>query len=127
MPPSIRVLVLAVLVAASIGVAPGCMGRDPALDDPDATFIPDSEVPIPPSLEPIVIPHPGVEGRRGVLGGRVRDESPVDEDDAGWKEKLQVAQGYVAGGFDDQARTLIRAALDQDPPAPWAERFYPAS
>jgi hypothetical protein len=80
-----------------------------------------AEGPIPPSFEPIVIPNP--RAAEGGVPGTVREDRPVGEEDAGWDEKFQLAAGYAAGGFDDEARTIIAAALAQDPPAGWAQRF----
>ena len=124
--PGVRLLLrrLGVVLALCLAVVAtaACRMQDPRASDPDSRFIPADQVPLPPSLDPIVIPHPGAEAPGG-LPGRVRDRRPVDEEDAGWADKLEVAQGYATGGYEEQALTLIRAALAQEPPAPWDERF----
>ncbi len=77
--------------------------------------------PIPPSFEPIVIPHPDAAqlGRAGM----VQETREVDEADAGWREKYQLASGYAAGGFDEEALDVIRRTLALQPPPQWGDRF----
>jgi len=78
------------------------------------------EGPIAPSFEPIVMPNANV---RGGARDPVRDRRPVDEKEAGWKEKLDLASHYVAAGYDDEALQVINNALQGEPPAAWANRL----
>jgi hypothetical protein len=73
-----------------------------------------------PSFEPIVWPH--AEGARRVEQD-TRDKRALDEELAGWREKYELAQSYVAGGYDDEALQVLTGALSQDPPVPWGPRM----
>lgn len=124
-PPAVPLLVRVVglvwllLILVSM---PSCAAPRPDAGDPGTEpSRPIHGEPEPPSLEPIVFPNPrAVEGG---AGGPMREGRPVGEEDAGWREKLDLARGYAAGGYDDQAQEIIRATLAQDPPAPWRPRF----
>ena len=91
--------------------------------------------PLPPSFEPIVIPRQsrsdftaghGSTARVDTTGAGLAmrgDKRPVAGDDAGWAEKHDLATGYAAGGFDEEALIVIREVLAQKPPAAWRARF----
>ena len=111
--------VLLLLLATLAVAATGCRTQASADGGPD----PVPGEPIPPSFEPIVMPRQ-TRGDTGTAGLAMRgDERPVSEDDAGWAEKHDLATGYVAGGYDEAAETVIREVLAQKPPAAWRERF----
>ncbi len=73
-----------------------------------------------PSFAPIVWPHAG-GARRGATN--TRDKRTLEDEDAGWQEKYELAQRYVAGGYDEQALQILTGALTQEPPAPWGPRM----
>ena len=106
---------VAVLLAGVLG---GCAPPQRLADGSE--LVATSE-PIPPSFEPIVIPHP--DAARLGRGGLVQETREVDEADQGWLEKYQLASGYAAGGFDDEALEVIRRTLAMKPPETWAERL----
>jgi len=107
-------LAAALFLAASFLAA--CAGRG----GPEGEGWVRADGPVPPSLEPIVFPNP-----RGAAAADMRtgDERRLAEEDAGWQEKYEVASGYAAGGYDDEAQTLVQAALALHPPEAWARRF----
>lgn len=99
---------LALIVAlASLGLA-GCQ----------ADAGPSTE-PRPPSLEPVVLGHASL--RRAPEDSQERRRP--DPAAAGWPEKLALAQGYAAGGYDAEALAVLDAALALSPPEPWAGRL----
>lgn len=87
----------------------------------DPTTGNETEEPVAPSLEPIVWPH--AEGARRVERN-TREKRALDEELAGWQEKYELAQSYVAGGYDDEALQVLTGALTQDPPVPWGPRMH---
>ena len=103
--------VLPVLVLALGLLASGCTGTD-ATDEPTE--------PTAPSFEPIV-------WGRGASAGRAqedtREQRKLEEELAGWQDKHDLAQRYVAGGYDEEALQVLGAALAQNPPSPWGERM----
>ncbi len=106
-PPHLRVW-----MTLAVALLLGACSSDPTADGP--------EEPEAPSFAPIEWKHP--EGARRVERD-TRDKREVDEAMAGWQEKYELAQGYVAGGFDEQALQVLNGALTRDPPAPWGQRM----
>ncbi len=92
----------------------GCSSTQP--DDETAEPEAQPEGPIAPGFEPIVIPNPNV---RGGANDPLRDRRPVDDREAGWGEKLELASRYVQAGYDDAALQIINNALQQEPPQAW--------
>jgi len=92
----------------------GCANR--GTQDPTAEQ--SAQEPIPPSFEPVVFPHQKVR-----KGAGVRDKRSLPDDDAGWKEKWQLASQYAAGGFEEQALQILDSCLAQGPPDPWRRRM----
>lgn len=114
----VSILLLAIGLCPSL-LSGACTRANPAAGaDEDLVAI---EEPVPPSFEPIVFPNPNA--RANVLPGRVVDDVPVPEDERGWQEKLALASGYAAGGFDDEALEVIRQTLAMSPPPDWAARL----
>jgi hypothetical protein len=101
------------LVLLFVGAA-GCRGDAKEGTAPEAA----PGGPLPPSLEPIVIPNPG---RRAAEAER--DRRPVEPVEEGWEDKWETASRYAASGFDAQALALLDAALADRPPAPWGDRM----
>ncbi len=105
------------LVLTAVAGASAC-ARPPQTAD-----APDPKGPVAPSFAPIVFPRAGA--KPGATGGSVKDPSPVDEADRGLEEKRRLAEGYAAGGFDDEALEVIRQTLAMKPPLPehWVSVF----
>ncbi|MDA1194340.1 MAG: hypothetical protein O2894_04080 [Planctomycetota bacterium] len=76
------------------------------------------EGPIAPSFEPIEF-GTGANPRRDEQRRRMK----LDEDAAGWQEKLDLARRYADGGYDDEALQVLDGALAQGPAAPWGDRL----
>src|SRR5262245_33913958 len=78
--------------------------------------------PLPPSFEPIVLPRPGAKAAPTDEAG-LREKREADAADAGWQEKVLLVKELVGSGEDEQALTIVNAALATEPPAPWAARL----
>jgi len=76
--------------------------------------------PVAPSFEPIVWGR-GAEAATGEKD--TREKRKLEAELAGWQEKYDLAQRYVAGGYDEEALQVLGAALAQEPPSPWGERM----
>ena len=76
------------------------------------------EGPIAPSFEPVVFPH-----KKARVGADTADKRPLPDDEAGWKEKWELASRYAAGGYEPQALQILEGSLAQAPPEPWGTRM----
>jgi len=76
------------------------------------------EGPIAPSHEAIHFPRPGAAKGNDLVERR----APAGEE-AGWQEKLDLAQRYAAGGYDEEALRIVDGVLSLSPPAPYDARF----
>jgi hypothetical protein len=129
LPSRARGRVGALLIAAGLvsgcQTAPGLAGRA-GEDDPKAPrdlWGRSLEEPVggalPPSFDPVVLPRPEGTAEDPDLRQR-RDLSP---DEQGWAEKLAVARALLEAGEDDQAVTVIDAALAAGAPTATAIRL----
>jgi hypothetical protein len=82
----------------------------------DATAAP--EGPVAPSFEPVVFPHKAIRA-----GGSTADKRPLPDDEAGWKEKWELASRYAAGGYEEQALQILDGSLALAPAEPWGSRM----
>lgn len=106
---------LAVVLAVVLSL--GCQGT-PGEEAETAIDSPDGDGPVAPSHDPIVFPNPTKKAN-----DVSSEDRPLDDEEAGWREKLELAQRYAKAGFDDEAITIIEAALDQEPREPWGSRL----
>jgi len=110
------VLLLLVLLLLVGGLLGACANTN----DENAGNAEGGEGAVSPSFAPI-------EFGTGMAGAQGRDEFQEKRgpgrDDAGWGEKLALAQRYAAGGYDAEALQVLDGAIAQGPPAPWGDRL----
>lgn len=73
-----------------------------------------------PSFEPVVLSRTGAPARED---DGLRERRALDEDDAGWGDKLELARTLEASGEQAQALAVLDAAIAAQPPTAWAQRF----
>jgi hypothetical protein len=122
-------LCLLTVIGLAGGAGAGCQGSaTPADDEPKRDFWGRTERdpkddPVPPSFDPIVLPRPGARASGEEDESSLSERRAADAADAGWQEKLALVRELIGSGEDDQALTLLNAALAADPPAAIAGRL----